>query len=62
MATIKADRKPPDGWSFTVKEVSAGVYEVKATSADGLHMMRSVLGDYSPTLSKLIDEAWKLSQ
>ncbi len=62
MATIKADREPPDGWSFTVKEVSANAYEVKATAPDGLLMTRWSMGDYSTILSKLIDEAWKLSQ
>jgi hypothetical protein len=62
MAIIRANRKPPDGRSFTVKEVSAGVYELKADAPDGLHMMRTAWGPYEEVLSKLIDEAWKLSE
>jgi hypothetical protein len=62
MATLRADRKAPDGWSFTVKEVSAGVYDVKADAPDGLRMARTAWGDYAEVLSKLVDDAWKLSQ
>jgi hypothetical protein len=61
MATVAARRKPPEGWSFTAKEVSAGLYQATAVSPDGLHMSRTGVDDFE-VLSKLIDDAWKLSE
>ncbi len=58
---MAAKRRPPDAWSFTIKEVSANVYEVRAEAPDGLIMFRSGLDDYE-LLAKLIDDAWKLSE
>ena len=56
-----ATEKSPEGWSFTTKEVSATVYEVRADAPDGLIMLRRGTDDVA-VLSKLIKDAWKLSQ
>jgi hypothetical protein len=60
MATIGSTRRPPEGWSFTVKEVSAGMYQIRAESPDGLVMLRGG-PDEIAALSKLVEDAWKLS-
>lgn len=53
-------RKPPMGWSFTIKEVSACVYQVRGVGPDGLVMERTGLDDQD-LLDQLIADAWKLA-
>lgn len=54
------DRKPPDGWSFTLAEVTAGMGRAKGVGPDGLVIDRHGADD-DVLLGRLIEDAWKLS-
>jgi len=53
-------QKPPEGWSFTVTEVTAGMYRVKGIGPDGLTIERHGPDD-DLLLDKLIADSIKLS-
>lgn len=51
---------PPEGWSFTLTEVTAGMYRVRGKAPDGLAIERHG-PDETALLDKLIADAWKLA-
>jgi hypothetical protein len=53
-------QKPPQGWSFTVTEVTAGMYRVKGVGPDGLTIERHGPDD-DLLLDRLIADSIKLS-
>lgn len=53
-------RKPPQGWSFTITEVSNGMYRVRGVGPDGLAIERHGTDD-DALLFQLIEDAEKLS-
>jgi hypothetical protein len=52
--------RPPEGWSFTVTEVTAGMYRVRGVGPDGLVIERHGPDD-DDLLARLIADAEKLS-
>lgn len=53
-------RKPPQGWSFTITEVSNGVYRVRGVGPGGVAIERHGTDD-DALLFQLIENAEKLS-
>ena len=53
-------RKPPQGWSFTITEVSNGMYQVRGVGPDGVAIERHGTDD-DTLLFQLIEDAEKLS-
>lgn len=53
-------QKPPEGWSFTVTEVTAGMYRVRGVGPDGLTIERHGPDDDS-LLNNLIADSIKLA-
>jgi hypothetical protein len=53
-------QKPPEGWSFTIKEVANGWWKIEGLAPDGLTIIRAG-HDEETTLDRLIVDAWKLT-
>jgi hypothetical protein len=53
--------RPPEGWSFTATEVTAGMYLVRGIGPDGLAIERHGT-DETRLLDQLIQDAVKLAR